>query len=370
MPPQPTHGGNLIWAAAVAGCSAADLLDFSASISPLGPPPSVLQAIQASLPELSRYPDPQYQQLRQCVGAYHGLPADWVLPGNGAAELLTWAARDLAVAPASPVVALPTPAFGDYGRALEAVGLVPQAVPMQRAGGWRSGGELITALQASSATALVLNNPHNPSGSVLSVAELCPLLDRFTTVVVDEAFMDFLPPSHRPSLIDLLPRYPNLVVLRSLTKFFSLPGLRVGYALAHPERLRRWQGWRDPWPVNGLVTAAVAAALADTPFHQRTWDWLATARPELATGLGRIPGLTPLPGVANYLLVHSQWSVPALQTLLLQQHRLLIRDCLSFAELGADYFRVAVRTPADNQRLLSALAHGCEVAPTLADPAL
>jgi len=328
----------------------------------------VLQAIQSALPELCRYPDPAYYPLRQILGRYHGIPAEWVLPGNGAAELLTWAAHDLASAAVRPQVALPVPAFGDYGRALGAVGLEIHPVPLLVAGRWRTGADLTAALQASPATALILNNPHNPSGSLLSRADLRPLLDHFATVIVDEAFMDFLPPTQRPSLIDLVPTYPNLVVLRSLTKFFSLPGLRVGYAVAHPDRLRRWQGWRDPWPINGLVTAAVAAALADTPFHRRTWDWLATARPALAGGLEDLPGLTPLPGVANYLLVHSRWSVPALQRFLLQQHRLLIRDCLSFAELGAHYFRVAVRTPADHQRLLHALAQGCQVGPSLPAP--
>jgi histidinol-phosphate/aromatic aminotransferase/cobyric acid decarboxylase-like protein len=145
--------------------------------------------------------------------------------------------------------------------------------------------------------------------------------------------------------------------LRSLTKFYSLPGLRLGYAIGHPDRWQRWQQWRDPWPVNTLAAAAAIAALKDTEYQQAVWQWLPSARTQLSQGLSALPGLTPFPGVANYLLVQTQqMSGPDLQYRLLTEHRIFIRDCLSFPELGDRYVRVAVRTETDNQRLLSALA--------------
>ena len=114
---RPVHGGNLAWAAALAGCSPAAILDFSASISPLGPPKSAIAAIQASLGNLSYYPDPDYRELRSALSHVHQLPPEWILPGNGSAELLTWAGWDLAKLAATCLV---TPAFGDYWRALKA----------------------------------------------------------------------------------------------------------------------------------------------------------------------------------------------------------------------------------------------------------
>jgi len=147
-----------------------------------------------------------------------------------------------------------------------------------------------------------------------------------------------------------------LVILRSLTKFYSLPGLRLGYAIAHPDRLQRWQQWRDPWTVNTLAAAAGAAVLTDTEFQQQTWTWLKTARTQLFDGLKYLPGLAPYPSAANFLLVRCDRSSVALQQQLLQQHQILIRDCLSFPELGDRYFRVAVRRPEENQRLLDGLA--------------
>jgi histidinol-phosphate/aromatic aminotransferase/cobyric acid decarboxylase-like protein len=147
-------------------------------------------------------------------------------------------------------------------------------------------------------------------------------------------------------------------VVRSLTKFYSLPGLRLGYAIAHPDRLRAWQKWRDPWPVNALAAAAGMAVVSDTEFAAQTRQWLQTARSQLFDGLAQLPGLQPLPGAANFLLVRSRQSSSQLQQALLQRHQILIRDCLSFEELGDRYFRVAVRSEADNRRLLDGLREG------------
>jgi histidinol-phosphate/aromatic aminotransferase/cobyric acid decarboxylase-like protein len=312
-----------------------------------------------ALGQLSHYPDPQYGDLRRALGDYHGLPADWVLPGNGAAELLTWAARDMADTPGSQACPrgchVLTPAFSDYGRALASfhVPLRPWPLPLAHLSGH--------AWPDPAVACLLINNPHNPTGRLLSVASLKPLLDRFALVVVDEAFMDFLPPDRQQSLIGHLERYPNLVVLRSLTKFYTLPGLRIGYALGHPDRLGRWQGWRDPWPVNALAAAAAITAVQDTAFQARTWQWLPPARDSLLNGLQAIAGLAPLPGAANYLLVKTALPGPILQQRLLKGHRVLIRDCLSFAELGDQYFRVAVRSSGENERLLTALTEAVAV---------
>ncbi len=348
---RPQHGGNLTWAASIAGCSTSDILDFSASINPLGPPLSALKAIQTHLQELKAYPDPGYPELRQALSQVHSaIDPDWILPGNGAAELLTWAGRELAQL---ETVCLLTPAFGDYRRSLQAFEANIVECSMSVVDGQWSGGSELAAGRGG----LLLNNPHNPTGRLFSQAEILPYLEQFDLVVVDEAFMDFLPPQQQQSLIPWVAEYPNLVVLRSLTKFYSLPGLRLGYAISDPDRLQRWQEWRDPWPVNVLAAAAGIAGVQDQTFQHQTWEKLASARLQLFQGLAEFPQFHPYPSAANFLLVYSLESVSQLQTALLQQHQILIRDCLSFEELGDHYFRVAVRTPTENQRLLDALAN-------------
>jgi L-threonine-O-3-phosphate decarboxylase len=394
---RPEHGGNLAWAAALAGCSPDAILDFSASISPLGPPQSAIAAIQAALGKLSYYPDPDYRDLKAVLCEAHQLPPQWILPGNGSAELLTLAGWDLAKLAMTFLV---TPAFGDYYRALKAFDAKIVKCPLdlnsgnrsqesgdrrkKRAGGagelgvptkWGLGaaGEAGGVYSSHSAFSLplrgsklqplsfslqscglLLNNPHNPTGKLFGRETILPYLEEFALVVVDEAFMDFLPTDREQSLIPLVQKYPNLVILRSLTKLYSLPGLRLGYAIAHPDRLQRWQQWRDPWPVNTLAAAAAVAVVQDTDFQKQTWEWLPPARQQLGQGLSRLPGLQPLDSAANFLLVESAQPSQELQQKLLQ-HQILIRDCLSFPELGDRYFRVAVRSKTENERLLQAL---------------
>ncbi|WP_193196677.1 threonine-phosphate decarboxylase CobD [Nostoc sp. MG11] len=368
---QPAHGGNLAWAAALAGCPPDAILDFSASISPLGPPNSAIAAIQSQIGNLKHYPDPNYSELRLALSHFHQLPPEWILPGNGSAELLTLAGRELAQLAA---VMLITPAFGDYYRTLAAYNAKVLECPLMSSEQRVLSFELPVLLstqrevgaEVSSAPnfgdsalnthcGLLLNNPHNPTGKLFSRESILPYLEQFALVVVDEAFMDFVPPDEEQSLISVVQEYANLVILRSLTKFYSLPGLRLGYAIAHPDRLAKWQLWRDPWPVNTLAAAAAIAAIQDTEFQQQTWTWLPPARSQLFQGLTSISGLHPQESAVNFLLVESKQATSQLQQQLLKHHQILIRDCLSFKELGDRFFRVAIRSESDNQRLLKAL---------------
>jgi len=363
---RPVHGGNLVWAAAIARCSPRELLDFSASISPLGPPHSVSEAIQAAFSSVVAYPDPAYGSLRGAIAQHHQISSDYILPGNGAAELLTWAARDFSEQ--AQLCFQLSPNFSDYDRALRAFNVPTQNIPLLTASGWQLQNWDRLLLKAipkgmkARNCGILLNNPHNPTGALFAKAQVRALAAQFGLVIVDEAFMDFLPPERSQSVIEWVGDLPNLVVLRSLTKFYSMPGIRLGYAIAQPSVLQRWQQWRDPWSVNTLAAAAGVAAIADAPFQTKTWDWLKTSSEQLFAGLQALPGLAPLPSSANFFLVACQVSATALQQQLLARHQIYIRDCMSFAALGDRYFRVAVKTPEDHQRLLAALA---DVLPSL-----
>ncbi len=347
---RPKHGGNLSWAANIAGCPISSVKDFSASINPWGIPKTVLKAIQEQIPRLTAYPNPEYPQLKSALAGHHCLSTDYILPGNGSAELLTWAARELAQQERTYLI---TPAFGDYSRGLKAFNakIVSLKSPLLPFGDLSS---LIPGEQLQN-SGLLLNNPHNPTGKLWRREEIIPYLESFALVVIDEAFMDFLTLSQQQSLIDLVPNFPNLVILRSLTKFYSLPGLRIGYTIANPDLIQKWQGYRDPWSVNSLAAAAAIAALEDHDFQQHTWDWLVPARSQLMKSLSEISQLHALPSAVNFLLVNTALSVTELQQQLLKKYRILIRDCLSFPELGDNYFRIAIRTPQENKELVEAL---------------
>lgn len=370
---RPTHGGNLSWAAEIAHCSPHALLDFSASINPLGIPRSAIECLNQSFSTLTAYPDPSYTDLRRAIADYHAtsesncqpnsqlnLDPDWILPGNGAAELLTWACRELAELKQTYLF---TPGFADYDRALGTFGAKVKRIalpefsqPLLPALGLPPKLNAPTALPQNQG--ILLNHPHNPTGQWVSAAVLrSEILENphYRLVVVDEAFMDFLPEAQSESLIPWIHDYPQLVVIRSLTKFYAIPGLRLGYAIAHPDRLARWQQWRDPWSVNSLAAKVGEVVLQDRDFQAQTYAWLAAAKPKLVEALQQIPGLQVYGGAVNFLLVRSDYPVPDLQARLLRNHRIYIRDCLSFAELGDRFFRVAVRTIDENQQLITGL---------------
>ena len=347
---RPLHGGNLNWAATIAGCPVSALTDFSASINPLGIPQSVLSAIVSNTDRLVAYPDPDYPELRSHLARHHQIDPQYILPGNGSAELLTWAARELA---RQNFIYLVTPAFSDYQRALNTFNgkiiSCPLNFPISQSR------DLPIPLSPHLKSGLLLNNPHNPTGKLWTREAILPYLNKFDLVVIDEAFMDFLTPNEEQSLISSIEQYPNLVILRSLTKFYSMPGLRIGYAIAHPERLKQWQQWRDPWSVNALAVAASIAAIQDKEFQQQTWNWLKSAKSHLFERLQAITELYPIEGAANYLLVETEVSATQLQKKLLTQHQIVIRDCISFPELGDRFFRIAVRLPKQNDNLVQAI---------------
>jgi histidinol-phosphate/aromatic aminotransferase/cobyric acid decarboxylase-like protein len=358
MPPSERHGGNLAATAARLGCRPSQLLDASASLVPFGPP----WAVRASLLEaalglaagspLRVYPDRHATALRFALAQLHGLDPDWLLPGNGAAELFTWAARDAA---AAGVNVLAQPGFADYPRALACWGGAWRAQPLPLQAG--SVAQPYPAPPAGEV--LWLTNPHNPTGALWTRASLEPLLQRFALVIADEAFLSLVPGGEAHSLIPLLPMHPKLVVIRSLTKLYGIAGLRLGYALGHPERLARWAAWRDPWPVNGLAAAVGERLLAD-PAAYRRWcvrvqRWTAREGAWLQAALAQLPGITPLPSAANFLLIHGDASLVSLRERMERHHRILLRDCRSFEGLGENWLRLGYQSHRNNRRILRAL---------------
>jgi histidinol-phosphate/aromatic aminotransferase/cobyric acid decarboxylase-like protein len=369
VPPDPfpaVHGGNREGVARRLGCRPHQLLDASASLAPFGPPPALLRRLRQGLATaaLRDYPDRDYHDLRCALARHHGVDPAAVLPGNGAAELFTWAARDAA---AVGVSLLPSPGFADYGRALACWGGRSRLLPLPLA--WSAAfpqpfpahaePPAAEPPAADPPAALWLTNPHNPTGQLWSRASLEPLLARFALVIVDEAFLPLVPDGERQSLLPLLADHPQLVVIRSLTKLCAIAGLRLGYALAAPERLARWSAWRDPWPVNGLAALAGVGLLADgaalARWQARVQGWTAREGPWLAQRLAALPGLHPLPSAANFLLVRGEGSLEPLRLALERRQRVLVRDCRSFEGLDGRWLRIGLQSRQGNRRLLAAL---------------
>jgi threonine-phosphate decarboxylase len=347
----PPHGGDVFDLARTLGVRVEDLLDFSASINPLGYPAGVPAAVQAALGDLVHYPDRRCFELRRDLAQYHGLSPEEVLVGNGSTELIHLVVR--ALKPNRSLII--APAFSEYQEALEAASVPYEFHLTQEAGCFT----LERLPEAPGAELVFLANPASPSGALLAPERLLPWLEAWKDsgvfVFLDEAFIDFV---EEASLKTSLRRFPRLLILRSFTKFFAIPGLRLGYLLAAPELIARLAAQQEPWSVNTLAQAVGRACLQDRDYMTRTRALVAEERRHLFQGLEAQPGIRPFPGEANYLLAkltRAGWTARRLREQLLCRG-LIIRDASNFTGLDERYFRVAVRRREDNDRLLTALA--------------
>ena len=342
------HGGNREAAAARLNCRPSQLLDASASLIPWSP-----RASRIPLASIRDYPDRGHALIRRLLGALHGLEFSFLLPGNGAAELFTWAAHDAAEQGLSVLAA---PGFADYKRALRCWSATSrqQQLPLL----WDEGFPQPSP-DPGEGSVLWICNPHNPTGQLWSRASLQPLLERYALVICDEAFLPLVPNGEQQSLIPLVAEHSNLVVIRSLTKLYGIAGLRLGYAVGQPQRLQRWAEWRDPWPVNGIALA-VGEGLLSSPRRYQSWcarvqRWTATEGAWMQRQLAALPGITPMPSAVNYLLIRANRSLVPLREALEQRHRILLRDCRSFEGLGETWLRIGLQSRLNNRRIVRAL---------------
>lgn len=339
------HGGD--WAAYEREFGAAPL-DFSANVSPLGVPESVRAAICAASAEADRYPDPRCTALCELIAAHEGVSPAQVLCGNGASDLIWRAVRSTA-----PECALVTaPCFGEYEASLEAAGCeivryaMVEPFPL---------GEDFLALIDNNVDIAILCNPNNPTGRTIDPLLLRRIVGRCAEtgirLLLDECFVDFLDEPGRHTAVGLLGEFPNLVILKAFTKLYALAGVRLGYVLcaddAFLESMRRCA---PPWSVSTLAQAAGCAALQNVNYVNQVRDLIRTERPRLTERLCAL-GLRVVPGEANFLLFRSETPLDAP----LRERGILLRCCGDFIGLDETWYRAAVRTKEDNDRLIAAL---------------
>jgi threonine-phosphate decarboxylase len=346
------HGAHYAEAAQALGTRSDGFLDFSANINPLGAPESALVAgTDALYGEAGRYPDLHYTELRAALAGYLGVPPDRVLPTNGGAEALFLAARTAAEEAAGKKAVVLEPTFSEYAVAARAAGFeVERVVARWPETAFQLDLALLEdALAGSRGVGLVfLCNPNNPTGDAVSRREVLSLAKRVreagAVFVVDEAFADFAPQLSVAREVG-----EGLYVARSFTKFFAVPGLRLGCLVA--QDTGRVRAFQPSWPVNAVAAAVVIAAAADESFTEATLAEVALRRRELFSALGGLPGLTPYPGAANFLLVRGPEGLAEE----LARRGVLVRGCEPFRGLGPGFFRVAVRGAGENEQLVEEL---------------
>lgn len=350
------HGGNVYEIASLLGCAPEVILDFSASINPLGPPPGLMQELERHFNRIQYYPDIHARDILNAVSEYHGFPSSRVIVGNGSTELIYWLPRVLGIKRAAIVL----PTFSEYLKAFKLHGVQLRKVFCSAENGFQPTTEQLDRVcDAFTPDAILFTNPASPAGTTLPPTVREWVHDRSrsgkTLCIVDEVFVDFC---EEESFKGLVGESVNLILIRSMTKFYGIPGLRLGYLLAPDEIVEQCRRSLPPWGVSTFAQIGGIYCLGQEEYRKRTLHLIERERRDLQLKLSGITGFHVFKGRANYLLVQMEERLPpadALQEELLKSHRILIRDCGSFEGLSRHFVRLAVRLPEQNRFLLEAI---------------
>jgi threonine-phosphate decarboxylase len=349
----PRHGGNVHAFARERSLPLQEVLDFSASINPLGWPRGARAAYKHALSLTVHYPEPYAETLTTSLAQYHGLAPGHFVVGNGSTQLIYLLARALK----SRHTLLVSPTFSEHALAFRRAGTQVSQFILRPPLFALTIKELLSAL-AKGVDTLIVTNPNSPTGALVpketmqETVQACRRLG--VRLVVDETFVDW---SEEESLKMLAQRQRHLFILRSLTKFFATPGLRIGYVIAHQKNIQLLRSQLEPWSVNTVAQAVAGACVENLPFVQQSRTFMRRERQWVEQQLLAMTGIEIFPTAANFFLVRI--AKPKLTAADVAQRlaasNILIRDCRNFAGLGKQFFRVAIRRRAENKRLLAAL---------------
>ena len=317
---------------------------------PFKPPKILLDSLNLEIKKqgFKYYPEINQNDLRETIAKFHQINPENILPGNGASELITWAGYEASTYGKS---CLPSPCFADYERSLicwnasfdhlelprEWSGDFPQSFPLKPI-----------------CDVLWITNPHNPTGQLWCRKSIEKILNKYKLVICDEAFLSLTPKGERESLIPLTKTHKNLIVIRSLTKLFNIAGLRLGYVVGPPEKLRIWNSKRDPWPLNSFAIKAgielLKNKLSYDEWTKKIHNWINIEKSWVSNELAKIKNLKIHKSSTNFFLIESKNPItPNIKYL--EKKGILIRECSSFKYLDERWGRISLQSQKNNKIL-------------------
>ena len=333
------HGGQIYNADGTAG----DWLDFSANINPLGVSKKICTAIIENLDGIKNYPDTNATELKAAISQRYKVAVENLVLLNGAAEFFY-----LYLNVTRPrKILIPVPSFSEYERAARAINAEIEYIFTRAEDNFE-----LNLAQDFSADLMILGRPNNPTGNLISVDAL-KKISASTKILVDESFIDFLDTESARQFVS-----EKISVVQSLTKIFAIPGLRLGFAVVEKNLAAKLNAAKDVWNVNFLAQKAGVAALSDEKFLADTKNWLRTEQKYFVENLKKLRGVQVFEPTANFVLLKFE-TVEAAESALkkLRQNKILLRSCENFAGLDGRYLRSAIRTRAENLKLLEVLAN-------------
>ena len=345
-----SHGGNIYKKAKELGFAESQLMDFSANISPLGLPDHIRQAMIDAIDGTINYPDPDCAGLKDAIAGADGVTAGQISCGNGGADLL----YRLAFGLRPGKVLLPVPAFVEYEEAFTAAGAAMVYYPMEE--DLRIHDDFLEYIRED-IDLIILCNPNNPTGLLTSRDFILKILQRAgrtgCRLLLDECFLEICSREEDYTLKPFISEHPDLIILKSFTKLYAIPGVRLGYLLcADPKVISKVDRAGQAWSVSHIAQQAGLAALSRPDYKAAVISEVEKERRYLKEELEKLP-VKLYDGQANYLFFRT----PGMTDLdiRLEAYGIMIRNCSNYVNLGHDYWRVGVKDRKENEKLIQAL---------------
>ncbi|MCK5708235.1 MAG: threonine-phosphate decarboxylase [Candidatus Aureabacteria bacterium] len=344
------HGGNIY---KIKRSHKKTIIDFSANINPLGFSSAVKDALHKKISSLLHYPDAEYEAPRRAIAKHWNIKKENILIGNGSVELIYLIMN--AFKPSSTLI--PVPTFSEYERAARMINSKMHFLKLREKDNFK-----LNIAGVKDADIYFFCNPNNPTGNIIledyqAVEKLAGRL-----VVIDEAFLDFLPDERKYSFIQKAVVSEKIIVLRSLTKFFALPGLRIGYLVAHKNIIQKLKPFCSPWNVNSIAQIVAPIIINDKNYKEKTRKMIKVEKDYLCSELSTLKSLFCYSSVTNFLLlkIMNKKINSSFLTRKLLQKGILIRDCTNFRGLNDRFIRIAVRSHKENTMLIKLLKEICK----------
>jgi len=353
-----SHGGDIWGFSRKHNIPLEEVLEFSGPINFLGPPPKAVEAVKQNARLIKFYPDPNPTEFKEKIAQYvgHGVEAENLLLGNGSIELIYMITE---VLPQHFRAVIPIPSFSEYEKATLRVG--GEVTFVQLPTNFALDPQKIKAAVTDDTKIMCLCNPHSPSGTLYSKETIIDLVDfcqkKGIIFSVDENYIEFAAKGDENTVAGMVKDYENLYVIRSVTKFYGLAGLRFGYAIAAPDLIDKLETIRQPWSINGLACQTTLAAFSDTEFIENAKAIISKNRVELANALCEIEGLHVYPSTTNFLLIKitERKLTSTMLKELLAKERIMVRDCCTFMGMDDSHIRITIRSAKDNQVLIETI---------------
>lgn len=343
------------------------ILDYSSNINPYGLPENLKKEIFEKLFVLERYPDPDYIELREKIAEKNNLNIENIIVGNGATEIIFLFMKILS--PKKVLIVSPT--FGEYERAIKASTLAADSLEinyfeLKEAENFVLNIKNLETELENNYDLLILCNPNNPTGQFLKLKKLEEILkiceQKNTKLFVDEAFVEFVEDWENESIINSKENKENLFVIRAFTKFFAIPGLRLGYGICFNNNLlKKMLEKKEPWSVNNIADLAGKTVLDDENYIQKTKEWIKDQKKYMYENLNKIEGLRAYKTEVNFILLKIEdnllekgLDVKNLRKKMLEKG-ILIRDASNFIYLDKHYFRLAIKDKLNNEKVIETL---------------